>query len=90
MDVQTLEISVRFPGRRRSRTERPPSSESGSMESGGGASASIADRRPILLAYTAMSIIAGLTALAWATQRVPIASEMIRDRSGLLLSSQRR
>jgi diguanylate cyclase (GGDEF)-like protein len=56
------------------------------MDSGGGASASIADRRPILLAYMAMSIIAGLTALAWATQRVPIAATIDPNLNGSALA----
>lgn len=87
MDVQTLEISVRFPGFRRPRTEPSTRTRSGSVDSGGGGgAAAIADRRPVLLAYTAMSIIAGLTALAWTTQRIPIAATIDPNISGSALA----
>ena len=82
MDVQTLEISVRFPGFRRSRTDQATRARAEATDPGGGGAASIADRGPILLAYTAMSIIAGLTALVWTTQRIPIAAAIDPNMNG--------
>ena len=72
MDVQPLAVSFGIPGQRKARTNPQQVSQAARIDSGGGGDATIADRRPLLLAYTAASIIAGLTALAWTTLRIPI------------------
>ena len=72
MDVQPLAISIGFPGQRKTRAKPASPARAAPSDPGGGAAASIANRRPWLLAYTTLSIIAGLTALAWTTLRVPI------------------
>ena len=72
MDVQTLAIRTGSPGRPRTRSQPLSPARAAPSDSGGGDAASIAKRRPWLLAYTAVSIIAGLTALAWTTLHVPI------------------
>ena len=72
MDVQPLAISIGFPGQRKTRPKPASPARAAPSDPGGGAAASIANRRPWLLAYTTLSIIAGLTALAWTTLRVPI------------------
>ncbi len=72
MDVQTLAIRNGFPDRPRTRSKPQAAPRSTPADPGGGSAASIARRRPWLLVYTSASIIAGLTALAWTTLRVPI------------------
>jgi diguanylate cyclase (GGDEF)-like protein len=86
MDVQTLEISVRFPGQRKTRTIPHSSSRTAPIDSGGGDAASIASRRPWLFAYTAISIVAGLTALVWTTMRVPISPSIDPNLNGWALA----
>ena len=56
------------------------------MNSGGGDAASIANRRPLLFAYTAISIVAGLTALAWTTLRIPIGPTIDPNMNGSALA----
>src|SRR3954451_6529712 len=72
MDVQPFAVSFGIPGEPEARTMPRAPSRAAPVDSGGGNDATIADRRPMLLAYTAASIIAGLTALAWTTLRIPI------------------
>ncbi|MFL5678064.1 MAG: GGDEF domain-containing protein [Chloroflexota bacterium] len=72
MDVQPFAVSFGIPGERKARTMPRAASRAAPTDSGGGGDATIADRRPMLFAYTAASIIAGLTALAWTTLRIPI------------------
>ena len=86
MDVQTLAITIGFPGQRRSKSNPPPVARATSNDSGGGDAASIASRRPWLLAYTTISIIAGLTALAWTTLRVPISPAIDPNLNGTALT----
>lgn len=76
MDVLTLEVSLGFPRlprtlelpRRPARTPAPPPTAG----PGGDRADGIADRRSLLLAYTAVTIAAGLGALAWTTLNVPV------------------
>jgi diguanylate cyclase (GGDEF)-like protein len=72
MDVQPLAISIGLPGQRKTRTIPRSSSRTAPIDPGGGDAATIASRRPWLFAYTALWIVAGLTALAWTTLRIPI------------------
>lgn len=72
MDAQSLEWCIGVPGRPEARIAHhgpPPRATAG----GPGSTASAAvDRRLQLFAYTAVSIVAGLAALAWTTHSVPI------------------
>jgi diguanylate cyclase (GGDEF)-like protein len=76
MNVQALEVSIGFPRlprmlelpRKPSRTPAP----SPTPGPGSGRADGIADRRSLLLAYTAASIAAGLGALVWTTLNVPV------------------
>lgn len=77
MDVQVLEMSnglhdlPGIPGIRR--PEAPPSQPAAPRDAGPHVAAR---RRPSLRTYTAVSIIAGLGALIWTTQAVPILSDI--------------
>jgi diguanylate cyclase (GGDEF)-like protein len=86
MDVQAIAISNGFPGRRKTREKPEPLARAAPNDSGGGDAAAIASRRPWLLAYTTVSIIAGLTALAWTTLRIPISPAIDPNLSGTALS----
>ncbi len=73
MDVQPLAISIGLPGQRKTRTIQRSASRAAPVDGGGGDAATIASRRTWLVAYTAISIVAGLTALGWTTTlRIPI------------------
>ena len=86
MDVQTLAIRNGFPDRRQTRAKPQAPPRSAPADSGGGDAASIARRRPWLLVYTSVSIIAGLTALAWTTLRVPISPAIDPNLDGTALA----
>jgi len=87
MDVQAIAISNGFRGRRKTRAKPESLARAAPNDSGGGDAASIASRRPWLLAYTTVSIIAGLTALAWTTLRVPISPAIDPNLSGTALAA---
>src|SRR6476620_10392020 len=86
MDVQTLAIRNGFPDRRQTRAKPQAPPRSAPADSGGGDAASIARRRPWLLVSTSVSIIAGLTTLAWTTLRVPINPAIDPDLNGTALA----
>ncbi|HEV8403374.1 MAG TPA: GGDEF domain-containing protein [Candidatus Limnocylindrales bacterium] len=86
MNVQPLAISIGLPEPRTTRTIRPAESRDAPTNSGGGGAASIADRRLWLFAYTAISIVAGLTALAWTTLRIPISPTLDPNMNGSALA----
>lgn len=85
MDVQTLEVSVRFPGRRKTLPDAA-SARANAPDSGDGSAAAIAARWPALLGFTAIAIIAGLTALAWTTLHVPISAGINPNLDGSALA----
>ncbi len=82
MDVQPLAISIGLPGQRKTRAIQRSESRAAPADGGGGGAATIASRRTWLVAYTAISIVAGLTALAWATLRIPISPTIDPDMNG--------
>src|SRR3954453_7656024 len=86
MDVQPFAVSFGIPGERKARTMARAASRPAPVDSGGGGHAAIPDRPPMLLAYTAASIIAGLTALAWTTLRVPISPTIDPQMDGSALA----
>jgi diguanylate cyclase (GGDEF)-like protein len=86
MDVQPLAISIGLPGLRTTRTISRSSPRTAPADPGGGDAATIASRRPWLLAYTAILIAAGLTALAWTTLRIPINPAIDPDMNGSALA----
>ena len=87
MDVQATTISNGFPGRRKARAKPKSAARAAPTDPNGGDAAAIASRRPWLLAYTTVSIIAGLTALAWTTLRVPISPAIDPNLNGTALAA---
>src|SRR6478735_9371885 len=87
MDVQALAISNGFPGRRKARAKPESAARAAPTDPNGGDAVAIASRRPWLLAYTSLSIIAGLTALAWTTLRVPISPAIDPNLNGTALAA---
>ena len=86
MDVQPLAISIGLPGQRKTRTIPRSASRATPADPGGGDAATIASRLPWLFAYTAISIVAGLTALAWTTLRIPISPTLDPNMNGSALA----
>ena len=86
MDVQPLAISIGLPGQRKTRTIPRSASRATPADPGGGDAATIAGRLPWLFAYTAISIVAGLTALAWTTLRIPISPTLDPNMNGSALA----
>ena len=86
MDVQPLAISIGLPGQRKTRTIPRSTARTAPTDPGGGDAATIESRRPWLFAYTAISIVAGLTALAWTTLRIPISPTIDPNLNGSALA----
>ena len=86
MDVQPLAISIGLPGQRKTRTIPRSAPRATPADPGGGDAATIASRLPWLFAYTAISIVAGLTALAWTTLRIPISPTLDPNMNGSALA----
>jgi len=85
MDVQTLEVSIGFPHLPRTAALTRRAAPSPAAGPGSGRTDGVATSRTGLLAYTAATIVAGLGALVWTTQTVPVLPAIDTGLSGTVL-----